>query len=159
MKKSLAPTVLAFALVAFAPATFAATAGGTLTVKASVAGNCTIAPAATLDFAAYDPIAGGNVDALATMAVACTKGFDPIITIPLAGRAMNTTPVIDPLNYQLFSDSGRSTSFGETLLTGFHMGAAPGKAARNVTIYGRIASGQDVSVGAYNGTITVSVNF
>jgi spore coat protein U-like protein len=157
--KKLILTALTLALVTIAPAAFAGTASGTLTVTAGVAANCTIASSATLAFGAYDPIVGAALDGQTTMAVACTKGFDPIITIPLAGRVMNTSPVVDPLNYLLFSDSGRTNSFGETLGTGFHMGAAPGKAARNVTIYGRIVGGQDVSVGAYSGTIQVTVNF
>ena len=159
MKKTLVPITLAFALIAVAPAAFAATASSTLTVQASVAANCTIA-AATLNFGPYDPVvtnAVANLDGSTTMAVACTKGFDPIITIPLAGRTMTGAP--DTLNYQLFSDPLRTASFGETVLTGFHMGAAPSKAARNVTLYGRVPGGQDVGVAAYSGTIQVSVNF
>jgi spore coat protein U-like protein len=162
MKKTLIPIALAVALIALAPAAFAATASGTLTVNASVAANCTIAASATLGFGAYDPVVansstGIDLDASTTMGVACTKGFDPIITIPLAGRTI--TGGGDTLNYQLFSDSTRLVAFGETLATGFHMGAAPSKAARNVTIYGRIPKNQDVGVAAYTGTIQVSVNF
>jgi spore coat protein U-like protein len=161
MKKTLIPIALAFALIALAPAAFAATASGTLTVQASVAAKCTIT-AATLNFGAYDPVvtnaaAGVDLDGSTTMAVACTKGFDPVITIPLAGRSM--TGGGDTLNYLLFSDGARTASFGETLATGFHMGAAPSKVARNVTLYGRVPKDQDVGVAAYSGTIQVSVNF
>ncbi len=53
MKKTLIPVALAFALIAIAPAAFAATANGTLTVNASVTANCTIG-AGTLNFGAYD---------------------------------------------------------------------------------------------------------
>ncbi len=155
MKKTLAITALAFALVAIAPAALAATATGTLTVNASVAANCTIG-AGTLNFGAYDPVVTNAVAALdgsTTMAVACTKGVNPSITTAAPGGAM--TGGADSLNYLLFSDSGRTTSF----VPGFSMGAAPGKASRNLNIYGRIAGGQDVGVSAYTGTITFTVNF
>src|ERR1039458_7159381 len=52
MKKSLIPIALAFALIAVAPAAFAGSAPGTLTVTASVAANCTIS-AARRGFGAY----------------------------------------------------------------------------------------------------------
>ncbi len=146
----------AFALIALAPAAFAAgSATGTLTVNASVAANCTIG-AGTLNFGAYDPVVTNSataLDASTTMAVACTKGVNPSITTATPGGAM--TGGGDSLNYLLFSDSGRLTSF----VPGFSMGAAPGKASRNLNIYGRVASGQDVGVAAYSGTITFTVNF
>lgn len=160
MKKTLIPIALAFALITVAPAAFAA-ASATLTVQASVAANCTIT-AATLNFGPYDPVvtnalAGVDLDASTTMNVACTKGFIPIITIPLLGRTM--TGGLDTLTYLLFSDSARLVTFGETLLTGSTMTAALNKLARPVTIYGRIPKDQDVGVSAYSGTIQVTVNF
>jgi spore coat protein U-like protein len=155
MKKSLVPIALAFALIAVAPAAFAASAPGTLTVTASVAANCTIS-AATLGFGAYDPVVTNtvnNLDASTTMAVACTKGVAPNITAALGGGITNGT---DTLNYLLFSNTGRTTNFTGA---GFTMPAAPGKAPQTLTIYGRIAGGQDVGVGAYSGTTIVTVNF
>jgi spore coat protein U-like protein len=155
MKKTLIPVALAFALIAIAPAAFAATATGILTVNASVAANCTIG-AGTLNFGAYDPVVTNAVAALdgsTTMAVACTKGVNPSITTAAPGGAM--TGGADSLNYLLFSDSGRTTSF----VSGKSMGAAPNKGSRNLDIYGRIAGGQDVGVSAYTGTITFTVNF
>lgn len=156
MKKTLIPIALAVALIALAPAAFAATASSTLTVQASVAANCTIA-AATLNFGAYDPVVvndSANLDAQTTMAVACTKGIAPKITTATAGGTI--TGGGNTLNYSLYSDNGRSTSF---VAPGFTMPAAPGKAPQTLTIYGRIPGGQDVGVAAYSGTISVTVNF
>jgi spore coat protein U-like protein len=155
MKKSLVPIALAFALIAIAPAAFAGSAPGTLTVTASVAANCTIS-GATLGFGAYDPVVtndSSNLDAATTMSVACTKGIAPKITAALGGTITNGT---DTLNYLLFSNTGRTTTF---VSPGFTMPAAAGKAPQTLTIYGRIAGGQDVGVGAYNGTTVVTVNF
>jgi len=157
MKKTLIPIALVFALIAVAPAAFAGTAGGTLTVNASVAANCTIS-AATLNFGAYDPVvanAAANLDGSTTMAVACTKGVAPNITTAAAGGTI--TGGASTLNYSLYSDAGRTTSF---VSPGFNMPAAVSKAAQTLTIYGRIPGGQDVGVAAlYTGTIQVTVNF
>ena len=38
-------------------------------------------------------------------------------------------------------------------------GAAPSKVARNFTVYGRVASNQDVAAGSYNDTVVATVNF
>lgn len=160
MKKTLVPIALAFALISVAPAAFALTANGTLTVTAGVAANCTIS-AATLGFGAYDPVVanaatGSDLDAATTMSVLCTKGVIPNITILTAGGAMASTPAGFSLNYLLFSNSGRTTSF----VPGFTMGAsASNKTAQTLNIYGRIPKDQDVGVAAYSGTISVTVNF
>jgi spore coat protein U-like protein len=156
MKKTLIPIALAFALIAIAPAAFAGTAPGTLTVNASVAANCTIS-AATLNFGAYDPVVtndSANLDAQTTMNVACTKGVAPKITAALGGTI--TSGGANNLNYLLFSDTLRTLTF---VAPGFTMPAAPGKAPQTLTIYGRIAGGQDVAAGSFTGTTTMTVNF
>jgi spore coat protein U-like protein len=61
------------------------------------------------------------------------------------------------MNYQLYSDSGRSsvwtTAIAETVSGGV-------TTPTNVTIYGRIPSGQDASIGAaYTDSVTATVNF
>lgn len=150
---------LAIAMAAVAPAAVAATASSTLTVSASVAANCTITDA-TLSFGAYDPVgvnASSPKDGSTTMSVACTKGVSPVITIPLVGRTMSGGG--DTLSYELYSDSARTTIFGETVPTGFSMGAAPNKSPRTLNLYGRVPAGQDVGVASYSGTIQVTVNF
>jgi spore coat protein U-like protein len=156
MKKILVP--FALALIAVAPAAFAASA--TLTVTAGVAANCTIS-GAILAFGAYDPVVansatGIDLDAETTMSVLCTKGVTPTISTLTAGGAMASTPAGFSLNYLLFTTGARTTSF----VTPFSLGASgSNKTAQTVTIYGRIAKDQDVGVAAYNGTTTVSVNF
>jgi spore coat protein U-like protein len=161
MKKTLIPIALVFALIAVAPAAFAATAGSTLTVQASVTANCTIANA-TLNFGAYDPVVANATallpkDGSTTMTVACTKGFIPTIGIPPAGRSMAGGG--DTLNYELYKDAARTTLWGDAGAALFTPPSGPGKGGTAYTIYGRIAGGQDVGVAAYSGTIQVTVNF
>jgi spore coat protein U-like protein len=158
MKKTLIPIALVFALIAVAPAAFAATASSTLTVNASVTANCTIANA-TLNFGAYDPVvtnAVADLDGSTTMTVACTKGFAPTIGIPAAGRTI--TGGGDTLTYELYKDAGRTAVWGDSG-AGLLTPPAPGKSGAAFTIYGRIPGAQDVGVAAYAGTIQVTVNF
>jgi spore coat protein U-like protein len=157
MKKSLVPIALAFALIAVAPAAFG-NASGTLTLNSSVAANCTISNA-TLNFGPYDPVvtnAATPLDGSTTMTVACTKGFIPTIGIPAAGRTI--THGADTLTYELYTDSPGGTVWGEGAAL-FTPPSAPGKGGTAYTIYGRIPGGLDVGVGAYTGTILVTVNF
>ncbi len=102
----------ALALVAFAPATMAATANSTLTVNASVAANCTITNA-TLNFGAYDPVvtnATSPLNASTSMDVACTKGVNPSVGFAAAGGTI--TGGTGTLNYTLWQDNAHSHAFG-----------------------------------------------
>jgi spore coat protein U-like protein len=156
MKKTFIPIALVFTLIAVAPAAFAATQGGTLTVTAGVSANCTIG-AATLAFGTYDPVvtnATADLDKETTMSVSCTKGVNAHITAAAGGTINGGAG--NNLNYLLFSNSLRTTDFTGT---GFAMSFAAGKAAQDLTIYGRIAGGQDVSAASFTGQTTVTVNF
>jgi spore coat protein U-like protein len=93
--------------------------------------------------------------------VACTKGAAPSITLGAGANASGSTRQLafgsERLTYELFSNSGRTTVWNSTnVLT---PGAAPSKAARDFSVYGRIASGQDVSAGSYTDTVVATVNF
>ncbi len=145
-----------------APAFAAETA--TLTVSAAVSNNCTIT-AAAISFAAYDPVvanASTNLDGEGRVTIACTKGAVPTIALGAGANASGSTRRLaggsEMLAYELYSNSSRSTVWngGAGLLTTV---AAPSKAPRDYTVYGRIAGGQDVAAGSYADTIVATVNF
>jgi spore coat protein U-like protein len=139
-----------------------------LSVSASVAQKCTIGTG-SLGFGAYDPIATNltaNVDQSTTMTVTCTKGASGI-TMGLGSSAAAGTGCTAPqrclasgtdyLNYQLYSDSGRTAvwtgAISEAVIGGVTTPTA-------VTIYGRIPGAQDAAVGAtYADTIVATVNY
>ena len=144
----------------------AATATANVTVTATVANNCTIAGGA-LAFGSYDPLVTNATDAKdgsGTFAVACTKGAAGV-TIDLgqgqnwaAGRRMVAGG--EAVNYQLYSDSGRSTVWGSTSGgSALTVSAPTSKAPVTYTVYGRITGGQDVAAGNYTDTILATVNF
>jgi len=163
--------VLGAAVVALAGAVFvstlsAGTQNGTLTVTASVAANCTIT-AGTLAFGAYDPIVANlaaNLDQTGSFSVKCTKsGTNMYVTADnganaSAGQRRMKNVAGDFLPYLMFTDSGRSTAWGTTQAAGIAV-AGNGNTSVPLTIYGRIAAAQDVPVGSYTDTVTMTVNF
>ncbi|MBM3820680.1 MAG: spore coat protein U domain-containing protein [Acidimicrobiia bacterium] len=144
------------------PAEAAETA--TLTVSASVTNNCTIS-AAAISFAAYDPVvanATANLDGEGRVTIACTKGAVPTIGLGAGSNASGSTRRLasgaEMLTYEIYQNSSRSTVWngGGGILT---TTAAPSKAPRDYTVYGRITGGQDVAAGTYTDTIVATVNF
>jgi len=65
----------------------------------------------------------------------------------------------DYLTYELYQETGRTTVWGTTGTALLSIGAAPSKAARTFTVYGRIPSGQDLPAGSYTDTVQATVNF
>lgn len=148
------------------PTLLAATATANVTVSATVATNCTITGGA-LAFGAYDPLvthATNPKDGSGAITVACTKGASGV-TIDLGqgqnyagGRRMIAGGEV--VNYQLYSDSGRTTIWGSTSDGSTVAVAAPtSKAPVTYTVYGRITGGQDVAAGSYADTVVATVNF
>ena len=138
----------------------------TLNVTANVSANCSISTT-PVAFGAYDPIvtnAAANDDDVGSVIVACTKGTSAMIGLGLGSNAsasirrMKDTTT-DYLTYELYQETGRTTVWGTTGTALLSVGAAPSKAPRTFTVYGRIPSGQDVPAGAYTDTVQATVNF
>jgi spore coat protein U-like protein len=156
-------TLFAFGLTADNAA--AQSASANLTVTATVTNNCTISTT-PLSFGTYDPVganASANLDGVGSVVVACTKGKDANIGLDLGSNANGTTRRMasggEFLSYELYSDSGRSTVWGNASGSWQATGAAPSKAARSFTVYGRVPSNQDVPAGNYADTVLATVNF
>jgi spore coat protein U-like protein len=151
---------------AFAVSASAATATANLSVTATVTNNCTISTA-TLAFGSYDPVqahASTDLDSTGTVTVACTKGVAPTIGLGLGSNASGSTRRMSDgsgnyLTYEVYKDSGHTTVWGDAGAGLLSPVAAPSKAARNFTVYGRVTSNQDVAAGNYADTVVASVNF
>jgi spore coat protein U-like protein len=144
----------------------AATATANLPVSANVVAKCTIAAPNTLTFTDYDPVethATADLDATTTIAVACTKGASGVtVGLGLGSNATGSTRRMaksgEYLTYEIYSDSGRSQVWGNSGsdLVSY---SPTSKASHNLSVYGRVAAGQDVSVGTYNDTVVATINF
>lgn len=140
----------------------------TLTVTATVPALCAIQANATLAFGNYSGVA--DVDQSTTISFKCTKTsiFDIGINGTVGSRVM-TGPGGDTLAYELYSDTGRTVAWGnaqdtdtvnaDDLSDTTGNGISTGATAQSVTVYGRIASGQDKNAGAYTDTRTITIYY
>jgi len=147
-----------------APA-LAQTATANLSVSATVAKNCSITTTAVA-FGSYDPIVTNAVaplDGTGTVVVTCTKGAGTRIDLGLgvnaSGATRRMTGGTDFLTYELYQNTTRTTVWGSGAAAGQTIAAAPSKAARIFTVYGRIAGAQDVAAASYNDTVVATINF
>lgn len=143
----------------------AATATGTMPINATVSANCTVTTTAVTFPAPYDPVvanAGANEDGTGNVQIVCTKGAGTSIALNLGANALVNQPrmkgpgAADFLAYMLYSDSGRTVLWSGVTRA---IAVATSKAAQNFVVYARIPSGQDVSVGTYLDTVTVTLNY
>lgn len=146
--------------------TDAGSATANLSVSASVAVNCTISTGA-LAFGSYDPVvthASSPLDGTGSVTIACTKGSSQTIGLGLGSNASGsqrrmTDGSSNYLNYELYQNSARTTVWGNSGADLYTPAAAPSKAARTFTVYGRVAANQDVPAGTYTDTVVATVNF
>jgi len=144
----------------------AATDTANLAVSATVTAKCTITAPTTLAFGSYDPVvthAATDLDASTNISVACTKGAPGVwVGLGLGSNASGSTRRMaagsEFLSYEIYSDASRSSVWGDVLASS--VGYTPtSKASTNLTVYGRVASGQDVAAGSYSDSVVATINF
>jgi spore coat protein U-like protein len=172
MKKSTQGFILLVASACSAAGAFAATATATMTNTVTIANNCSIA---TIGFTTtYDPIvtnATANQDVTASVTTTCTPGAAPVITLGQGANANTGSTDSVPLrrvssgggtptylSYSLFSDSGRTTIWGNTVATAPATVNSTGTATP-LTIYARVPSGQTGIATTYTDTVVATVTF
>jgi spore coat protein U-like protein len=143
----------------------AQTATANLNVSATVTANCSITTTAVA-FGSYDPVvthASTPLDGTGSVVVTCTKGAGTRIDLGLGGNASGSTRRMagggDFLTYELYQNSTRTTVWGSGAVAGMSIVAAPSKAARTFTVYGRVAAGQDVGAASYADSVVATINF
>ena len=147
----------------------AGSAQADLDVSADVTANCTISPAA-LAFGTYDGAianAAAPLDSTGTVTVTCTNGSPVSITLGQGANAdalssddtplRNMTDGTQLMAYFLYQDAGHATVWGNSLASDL---AQDGNgAAQNLTVYGRIPAGQNLSEGTFTDTVVANVEF
>jgi spore coat protein U-like protein len=104
------------------------------------------------------------LDATGTVTVTCTKGAVAKVGLGAGSNAQGTTRRMAQgaaafLTYELYKDSAHATVWGDTASTGLDIPAAPNRNPRDFPVYGRVAGGQDATVGNYTDTVVATVNF
>ena len=143
----------------------AATTSSTLSVDATVTANCTVSTSA-LDFGDVDPLSGSNIDGTGGIVVTCTSGtaWTASAGIGSGSGASFTSRRMSAgsnlLNYNLYTNSSRSSVWGDGTASTATIGGTGNGSAQNSTVYGRIASGQtSVPPGSYSDTVSVTVSY
>jgi spore coat protein U-like protein len=142
----------------------AATTTTTFPVTATVLKACVVS-ATALNFGNYDPTSGTATDASSTITVLCTVGTS--FTVGLnAGTGSGATVTNrgmtnggNTLHYALYQDTGRTTNWGNTAGTDTPAAIVAPVSTSSLTVYGRIAAGQNVAAASYTDTVTVTVNY
>ncbi len=158
---------LAVGLLATSSLALSATESTTIGVTAEVVDACSVT-AAPLAFGQFDTAVNNtDKDASTTIDVTCSNGTAYNVGLDAGGatgatvtsRQMTGGTGTDLLDYALYSDSGRSSNWGDTV--GTDTIADTGSGALQVkSVYGRVPSGQSSApTGSYSDTINVTVTF
>jgi spore coat protein U-like protein len=141
----------------------ASTTTSTFTTQVTLAATCVINSASTLNFGSQGVLTA-NVDQTSTIAVQCTNTTPYNIGLDV-GTGTGATVGVRKLtsggatvNYTLYSDSGRTTVWGNTVGTDTVAASGSG-AAQNYTVYGRVPSQTTPAPGTYTDTVTVTVTY
>ena len=141
----------------------AATATTSFTVQVTITATCLINSASTLSFGTQG-VLSTNADQTSTLQVTCTNSTPYNIGLN-AGTGTGATVATRKLtsggntvNYTLYSDSGRSVVWGNTINTNTVGGSGNG-ASQSYQIYGRVPPQTTPASGSYSDTITVTVTY
>ena len=124
---------------------------------------CTVS-ATTPSFASYVPASGSAVTASGTAHVACTIGGTVVVTISSGSGTVAARKLVASggatLNYNLYTDVNHTLVWGDgvtgnsvTLNVPTLLGGA------SAPVYGLVPGGQDVPVGTYSSTLTMTATF
>jgi spore coat protein U-like protein len=149
----------------------AATATNSLTVSATVVNNCAINSTAAVAFGNYDPAVannatGADVTATGTLTITCTAGATTTVAL---GEGNNTTGTdtapgrrmisggTNFLAYSLFQDAGYATVWGGIVGNSYSYSGSGN--ADVISVYGKLAKGQNIPAGIYGDSVLATVNF
>jgi spore coat protein U-like protein len=139
-------------------------------VQLQIQAQCVINTTATLDFGTAGVLGGAggstNTDQSATLKVQCTNsttydiGLDAGTTSGglVSQRLLNNSSTSETIKYNLYTDSGRATIWGNTVGTDTVHATGSG-AQQTYTIYGRVPGQNTPTPGTYTDTITVTVTY
>lgn len=157
-------------LAAWSANSVAGTDTDNLAVSASVTANCIISTTAVA-FGGYDPIVSNKssaLDGVGSVEVTCTNGADYTVGLGQGGNADTGSSEAAPLrrmsdggssflSYALYSDSGRTTVWGNDAASDVD-GIGTGL-EQSLDVYARVAQDQNVIEGSYSDTVVATVTF
>ena len=161
--KKVVPQVLVIAVLAASAMTVkAGTLNGTLNVNATVQAQCLISSITDVAFGTYTQ-GSGSLNVLGAVRLNCGvgSGYSVALSGPTATNRFMMNAALDQLQYQLFSDAGRSAVWGSTSGTDTVDGVGTG-AAEPLTIYATLfdnTANRAKPSGAYNAVVNITVTY
>lgn len=165
MKRSRLALLVSGLLAIGGPASAATTTTTTFNVTGTVVPTCSVSAAALSFGAAIPNPINVNVDATSTITATCSNGSPYTIALSAGLGAGATfaqrrlTSGGNTLIYSLYTDTGRTTVWGNGTAGNVLSNNTGTGTAQTITVFGRIPSPQSVPTGTYSDTITVSVTF
>lgn len=130
--------------------------------------SCTVS-ASSVGFGSYDPFASGALDTTGQVDVACTSGLGYTVSLDagthssgsFAPRRMQHATLSAWLTYNLYRNAARSEVWGDGTGATYTVGGTGAGLASPTThtVYGRLPGSQNVHVGQYDDTLTVTVTY
>jgi spore coat protein U-like protein len=138
---------------------------GSLCASDARAQSCTIS-ATSVSFGNYNVFNGSPLDSTGRITYRCNAQASNITVALTRGGSSTFSPRrmfkgAEVLTYNLFRNAGRTNIWGDgTSGTSVYSRANPPNNSNvNLTVYGRVPAGQDVSAGTYTDTVTAVINF
>ena len=132
---------------------------------------CTVSTT-PMGFGNYDSFSTNPLDTAGTITVNCTLD---VVKVNLTAGPSQTSGIFNPrqmkrsggtdlLNYNIFTDVARTIIFGNNTggTAGIQLRRPHGRPApwnQMITIYGRIPPGQDILVGGYSDSLTITIDW
>ncbi|MFZ6719035.1 Csu type fimbrial protein [Undibacterium sp. Ji49W] len=123
-------------------------------------------------FSTYDPLSNTPSDISGTVTVTCNALVSILVSYSVKLNAGLTGTIgsrimtngSSQMTYQLYSDSGRTTVWGDgtassTVVNDGYLLNVVVPVIRNYSVYGRIAAKQNVKAGAYLDTVTILLTY
>lgn len=135
-------------------------------IESSSYADCTVT-ATDLNFGSYDVFSASPTNGAGNVNVHCTflvsLGLHYTVKLSTGGSGTYLPRKMQTLNYNLYTDSGRTTVWGDgnegTVYNEFTSLVGLLLHDRNYAVYGQIPAQQNVAAGSYSDTITATLNY
>jgi len=120
----------------------------------------------SVNFGSYNVFAGSATDSTGTVTINCNGSAHNIVVTLSKGASSTYNPRTmlkggETLNYNLYRDGARTSIWGDGSggTSTYTDANPPNNTDMNLTVYGRVPAGQDVSAGTYSDTVSAVINF
>ena len=167
MRRHIAGLIAGLASLTAVGGAQALTTTGNFNVKITIIANCVVS-ATDMLFPVTTGVLNANIDQTSVISVTCTNTTPYSVGIEVGAngggtvitRKMKGGPTNELISYALFSDSGRTTNWGNTLATGWQTGTGNGSTTpQTYTVYGRVAPQATPTPGNYADVVQVTVTY